>query len=866
MELGLVRTVWLQSAAADRDRPALVDSDDTSRTLTHGELSSRVADAAATLPSAATGRRLVQVPLTAEVDVIVGYLAVLLAGHVALVTSGRADTITAHYRPDLRLRRDGRFDTVSRHPQHLLHPDLALLLSTSGSTGSPKLVRLSHDNVMSNADAIVDALSIRPTDRAITSLPLHYCFGLSVLHAQLRAGATVVLRRRSIADPDIADTLARSAVTMIAATPHVIELLDVQGVLNCHLPDLRLLAQAGGALAPPRVAEIAARGRARGWSLIVMYGQTEATARMAVLPPEHVSAHPDAVGWPIIGSSFRLDTAVPEATAGTDPVGELIFAGPGVMLGYATDPDDLALGRMQDELRTGDLARIDTDGLVRIVGRRTDFVKIMGIRIDLGMVERQLRAVGIRACVTAAEDQLQVTYQAAGLPSPRRVCELTSEASGLGPSVISVQAMKALPRLSSGKVDRLACAAAHPREGRYQASAPALRPRQPADLAAVVAVIAPLVGRRAVDPDRSFAELGGDSFSHVQASLRLGRLLGDLPVDWHHRPLRELPRLAEQTRHRPAGQRVETNVVIRAAAVIMICGSHVGLFSLGGGAHVLLAVAGFTFARYVLPEASQAERWRRTARVAVGIAVPALIVAAVMVSLFGSAHWANLTLLHWAFRPGVGNIFWFVESLLLITVVTTGLLSLPWLHTAYARDPWRVAFFLTVALLVPRYVVLALADGLIRGLPWTVAWLFAAGLAMASAQTWLRRALTVLVAVGATIGFFPASERNLAIMIGLSLLALVPTVVIPRVAVRPVGVVAAASLHIYLVQFQMFEFFATPALKFVGALAAGIMLWFVSAGLLRRLQQLVPSLNAHRPEPLRHSLNRKEHLCADAPS
>jgi long-subunit acyl-CoA synthetase (AMP-forming) len=115
-----------------------------------------------------------------------------------------------------------------------------------------------------------------------------------------------------------------------------------------------------------------------------MYGQTEATARMAVLPPEYVSAHPDAVGWPIAGSSFRLDTTVPEAAAGADPVGELIFAGRRVMLGYATDPDDLASGRMQDELRTGDLARIDTDGLVRIVGRRSDFVKIMGIRIDLG--------------------------------------------------------------------------------------------------------------------------------------------------------------------------------------------------------------------------------------------------------------------------------------------------------------------------------------------------------------------------------------------------------------------------------------------------------------------------------------------------
>ena len=198
-------------------------------------------------------------------------------------------------------------------------------------------------------------------------------------------------------------------------------------------------------------------------------------------------------------------------------------------------------------------------------------------------------------------------------------------------------------------------------------------------------------------------------------------------------------------------------------------------------------------------------------------------------------------------------------------VVTAGLFSFPWLRTAYASDPWRVAFLLTVALLVPRYVVLALIDGPMRGLPWTVGWLFTAGLAMASAHTWPRRALTVLVAAVAAIGFFPASERNLAIMIGLSLLALVPTVVVPRFAVRPIGVVAAASLHVYLVQFQMFEFFPTPALKFVGALAAGSR-----SGSSRRTTAATAAARATaQAAPARtgrHASNRKEHLCIDAPS
>ena len=147
-----------------------------------------------------------------------------------------------------------------------------------------------------------------------------------------------------------------------------------------------------------------------------------------------------------------------------------------------------------------------------------------------------------------------------------------------------------------------------------------------------------------MNPDRSFVELGGDSFSHVQASLRLGRLLGDLPVDWHHRPLRELPHLAQRRPRRGSGQRVEMNVLLRALAVIMICGSHVGLFPLAGGAHLLLAVAGFNFGRYVLAAGSTAERWRRTTRCAVAIVVPTVLVALTMVVVFGGAHWSNVVL------------------------------------------------------------------------------------------------------------------------------------------------------------------------------------------------------------------------------
>ncbi len=669
---------------------------------------------------------------------MVVYLAVLRAGHVALVTNDRADDITARYRPDLSFDSSGQITAgPGTAASHVLHPDLAVLLSTSGSTGSPKLVRLSRQNVLSNAAAIVSALSIAPDDRAMTVLPLHYCFGLSVLHSQLWAGGSVVLSTRGAAEPTIGELLVRHRVTIVPATPYVVDLFEVQGVLHQHLPDLRLIAQAGGALPPERVATIAALGRTQGWSLAVMYGQTEATARMAVLPPELVSQHGDAVGWPVAGSSFRLDTAVPEATTGPQPVGELLFSGPGVMMGYAEHPDDLALGRMVQELRTGDLARIGTDGLVRIVGRRTDSVKIAGLRIDLGRVERQLHEKGVPACVTASGDQLHVTYEKHACVSDPDMRRYASDLAGIGPSLISVHELAALPRLSNGKVDRVVCAAQHrPRPDRSE------RRGHAPDLAGVTAVLAPLTGHTDLDPDRSFVELGGDSFSHVQATIRLGRLLGKLPVDWHHRPLRELPQLARRAPVRRLGQNVETSVLLRAAAVIMICGSHVQLFPLAGGAHILLALAGFSYGRYVASAAVSAERWRRTARAALGIAVPSVVVAAAMLVGFRGAHWSNIVLLHWAVRPGTGNIFWFVEALLLTLLVVTALLSARPIATAYGRDPWRVAFMLTLALLIPRYLVLALDEGPVRGLAWTVAWLFTAGIALSVAQTTPRRLTT----------------------------------------------------------------------------------------------------------------------------
>ena len=184
---------------------------------------------------------------------MVGYLAALVGGHPAILVPGdnpgNLEAIVDAYDPDVVLR---GADLLERRPgsAHDLHPDLALMLSTSGSTGSPKLVRLSHDNLTSNAEAIADYLGIRASDVAATTLPMHYCYGLSVINSHLVAGASLLLTDLSVVDACFWDAVRAHRVTTFAGVPYTFDLLDRVGFADLDLPSLRYVTQAGGRLAP----------------------------------------------------------------------------------------------------------------------------------------------------------------------------------------------------------------------------------------------------------------------------------------------------------------------------------------------------------------------------------------------------------------------------------------------------------------------------------------------------------------------------------------------------------------------------------------------------------------------------------------
>jgi acyl-CoA synthetase (AMP-forming)/AMP-acid ligase II len=317
------------------------------------------------------------------------------------------------------------------------HPDLAVLLATSGSTGSPKLVRLSRQAVLANATAIASALAIGPDDVAPTSLPLYYSYGLSVLNSHLAAGASVVLTDAGLLERSFWAQLDTHRCTSLAAVPYQYEMLRRLRFDPAEHATLTTLTQAGGRLRPELITQFAAKAE----RFFVMYGQTEATARMTVLPPHLLTAKPGSVGPAIPGGHLSCED------------GEIVYHGPNVMMGYAENAADLALGDgLGGVLRTGDLGHLDDEGFLHITGRLKRIAKVFGVRVSLDDVERALRDCGPVAA-TSGDDR--VTVWAEGLDSAACVTlarRLGSELR-LHWSGFDVRPVDRLPLLATGKID-----------------------------------------------------------------------------------------------------------------------------------------------------------------------------------------------------------------------------------------------------------------------------------------------------------------------------------------------------------------------------------------------------------------------------
>ncbi len=335
------------------------------------------------------------------------------------------------------------------------HPDLALLLSTSGSTGSPKLVKLTLANVQANAMSIARYLDITCDERPITTLPMHYSYGLSVLNSHLAVGATVLLTSESVTSKQFWDFFREHEASSIAGVPTIYAMLRQLRFERMALPSLKTMTQAGGKIAPELARWFGELAASRNQRFFVMYGQTEATARMSYVPSERLLDKIGSIGIAIPGGAIDLvaDDMNPITESGT--VGQLRYSGPNVMMGYAEDVSDLALPDVQQgHLLTGDLAVRDDDGYFTLHGRLKRFIKVFGNRIGLDEVEAQLREKGFDVAVTG-RDELLVIAVRNSQPNQQDQEALITEASSsyrLHHSAIRVMAVESFPMSSAGKI------------------------------------------------------------------------------------------------------------------------------------------------------------------------------------------------------------------------------------------------------------------------------------------------------------------------------------------------------------------------------------------------------------------------------
>ncbi|HVF33238.1 MAG TPA: AMP-binding protein [Acidimicrobiales bacterium] len=774
-------------------------------------------------------RRLVVIEATTTVDTVVAELACLRGGHpVLLVPPGPpAAALVAAYDPDVVVRGASLEHRRAGASAHDLHPDLALLLSTSGSTGAPKLVRLSHENLASNAEAIATSLGLDGAHRAVTSLPLAYCYGLSVLHSHLAAGASMVLTERSVVDEGFWSTFRRHGATSFAGVPHTFDLLDRAGFADLDLPTLRYVTQAGGRLEPATVRRYAELGRRRGFDLVVMYGQTEATARMAYLPPHLAVDHPSCIGIAVPGGDLRLEDADP-ATG----IGELVYSGPNVMLGYATGTADLALGRSAEghRLRTGDLARRHDGGLFEVVGRRHRFVKPFGLRIDLDRIEGLLREAGVEAW--CAGDDRHLVLAVAPPCEAGRAAALVRDHTGLTVGAVHAHGVPALPRLANGKPDHatvLALGPAGPAVPSAGADGTSGRVRR------LVATALQLPAGR-IDDGATFVSLGGDSLSYVEVAVGLEELLGAVPDDWPTRTIAELEGLVPTGgSSRRLTAPVETSVLLRAGSIVLIVATHAGLVSVRGGAHVLLAVAGWNFARFQLP----LEPRRFLASVG-RVAVPTVAWLTALWALTDDYGLANLALVHTQLGDVVFDQrwrYWFIEALVQVLLVGGAVLAVPAVRRLEARRPLAVALGALAVTLGFRFAVDTTTN---VWRPHEVAWCFALGWAIHRSTTAPAKALVSVAAVVAVEGFFEHRPRELLVLVGLLALTWLPSVRLPRPAQRVAALMAQGSLVVYLTHWQVYPAVrdaTSPGLAVVASFAVGLAVHAAVPRLLPRLRE-----------------------------
>ena len=332
-----------------------------------------------------------------------------------------------------------------------LYDELGLLITTSGSTGSPKLVRQSYTNLLDNAQSIAEYLKLDDTERPITTLPMNYVYGLSIINSHFLVGATLLLTDKGLMQKEFWNFFKEAEATSFGGVPYTYEMLDKLRFYRMKLPSLRTMTQAGGKITPELHEKFAAYAAEQGKNFVVMYGAAEATSRMGYLPPERALEKKGSMGIPIPGGKFTLIGADGQEVTEPLTTDELVYEGKNVTLGYAEKGQDLSLGdERHGRLETGDMAQFDKDGFYYIVGRKKRFLKIYGNRVNLDEIDRLIKGqYEIEVASAGVYDHLYIFVTDASKADEVR--EFVIEKTKLNPAAFKTIVIDEIPKNDSGK-------------------------------------------------------------------------------------------------------------------------------------------------------------------------------------------------------------------------------------------------------------------------------------------------------------------------------------------------------------------------------------------------------------------------------
>lgn len=332
-----------------------------------------------------------------------------------------------------------------------MHDELALLLPTSGSTGSPKLVRHSYRNVEENAKNVADFFELSPAEKPIAVLPMHYTMGLSVVTSHLYAGSCILLMKSNLTDKKFWNFIKEHEATSFTGVPFSFEVLYKLRFFRMKLPHLNLLSQGGGKMSSDLFAAFANYAEESGKRFIATYGQTEGTARMAYLPANMAKEKNCSIGKAIPNGSFSLVDEDGNEISEMEASGQLVYRGPNVTLGYAQKPQDLLFGDVnKGVLYTGDVARRDADGYYYVLGRLKRFLKIYGSRVSLDEIEQLISArFNIECLCTGSDEKMKITITDPNLKND--VLTFITDKTGIFQQAIEIHLVDIIPKNEAGK-------------------------------------------------------------------------------------------------------------------------------------------------------------------------------------------------------------------------------------------------------------------------------------------------------------------------------------------------------------------------------------------------------------------------------